>query len=101
MEANSKVDIVDVTYNREFERFLYRCIFHSKFDTPTNAPYRKHKDRREYLERAIPEGFRKKILFLEGDHIGMIEYAPAEVSGLPIVGENVIGMNCIWVHSRA
>jgi N-acetylglutamate synthase-like GNAT family acetyltransferase len=31
----------------------------------------------------------------------MIEYAPAEVSGLPIMGENVIVMNCIWVHRRA
>lgn len=101
MKADSKVDIVDVTDNHDFERFLYRCIFHSRFDTPTNAPYSKHEDRRKYLESAIPQGFHMKIMFYKGDHIGMIEYAPAKASGLPIVGYNVIVMNCIWVHKKA
>lgn len=101
MKANYEVDIIDVTDNPELERFLYRCIFHSKFDTPTNAPYRRYKNRREYLESAIPEGFHMKILFYKGDHIGMIEYAPSEASGLPIVGDNIIVMNCIWVHKKA
>jgi len=101
MKASSKVDIIDATDDHKFERFLYRCIFHSKYDTPTNAPYSRHRDRRKYLESAIPKGFHMKIMFYEGDHIGMIEYAPAEASGLPIVGDNVIVMNCVWVHKKA
>lgn len=101
MKANSEIDIIDVTDKYEFERFLYRCIFHSRFDTPTNAPYSRHEDRHKYLESAIPKGFHMKIMFYKGDHIGMIEYAPAEASGLPIVGDNVVVMNCIWVHKKA
>ena len=101
MEVKPEIDIADVTDNNNFERFLYRCIFHSRFDTLTNAPYRKHEDRRKYLESAISKGFHMKIMFYKGDHIGMIEYVPAKASGLPIAGENIIVMNCIWVHKRA
>ena len=57
--------------------------------------------RLEYLKYAIPKGFHKKILIFEGDPVGTIEYAPAEGSGLPIIGDNVIVMNCIWVHRKA
>lgn len=96
-----KIDIIDVTDDPGLERFLYRCILHSKVDSLINAPYLKHRERSEYLRFAIPKGFRKKVLFLEGDHIGMIEYAPVEASGLPIVGKNIIVMNCIWVHRKA
>lgn len=96
MMHNSPIEIVDVTNNPAHERFLYRCIFHGK-----RADYPKHRQRQEYLEYAIPKGFRKKILFWKGDYVGMIEYAPVEASGLPIMGDNVIVMNCIWVQSRA
>jgi GNAT superfamily N-acetyltransferase len=99
-KARPEVEIIDVTCDPKYERFLYRCIFHSK-KSPTNPPYTKYKLRREYLESAIPGGFRKKVLFFKGDHVGMIEYAPAEVSGYPITGDGVIVMNCIWVHTKA
>jgi ribosomal protein S18 acetylase RimI-like enzyme len=101
MRAGPSADIVDVTEDPEYERFLYWCIFHTKRDFPGSVIYGKYRDRRGYLESAIPKGFQKKVLFYKGDHVGMIEYAPAEVSGLPIMGENVIVMNCIWVHRRA
>ena len=42
-----------------------------------------------------------KVLFWKGDHVGMIEYAPAEASGLPIIGRNIVVMNCIWVQTKA
>ncbi|TET90553.1 MAG: hypothetical protein E3J35_05610 [Methanomassiliicoccales archaeon] len=64
-------------------------------------PSRKYRRRAQYLERAVPKGFRKKIMFLKGDAIGQIEYAPAEASGLPISGNGIIVMNCIWVLRRA
>jgi len=105
MKVNSAVEIVDVTENPEYERFLYRCLFHSSgsfykklFRSRRDAFYKK---RQEYLQSAIPKGFHKKILFFKGDQVGTIEYAPADGSGLPIIGDNVIVMNCIWVHRRA
>lgn len=105
MNVNSTVEIVDVTENPRYEWFLYRCLFHVRvasykkvFRSKRDAFYGK---RREYLQSAIPKGFRKKILFFKGDQVGTIEYAPADGSGLPIIGDNIIVMNCIWVHRGA
>jgi len=105
MKINSTVEIVDVIENPEYERFLYRCLFHSKRDTYGNHFRRKrdafYEQRCQYLQSAIPKGFHKKILIFKGDPVGTIEYAPAEGSGLPILGDDVVVMNCIWVHRRA
>ena len=79
---NSVMEIVDATKNSEYKRFLYRCIFHSRRDTYENHFRSKRnaffKQRREYLQSAIPKGFHKKILIFKGDPVGTIEYAPAE-----------------------
>ncbi|NWF87034.1 hypothetical protein HXY32_04415 [Candidatus Bathyarchaeota archaeon] len=63
--------------------------------------FRKYWKRREYLRAAVPKGFHKKLLILDTDVVGQIEYAPAEVSYYPITAENVIVMNCIWVLRKA
>ena len=60
-------------------------------------PFRKYRKRQEYLETTITKGFHKKLLIFNGEILGQIEYAPAEASGYPIIGENIIVMNCIWV----
>jgi len=105
MKVDSAVKIADVTENSEYERCLYRCLFHSRKDTYGNDFRRRrntfYDKRREYLEYAIPKGFHKKILIFNGDQIGTIEYAPAEGSGLPIIGDDIVVMNCIWVQRRA
>jgi len=93
---DSSIEIVDVTDNPDYERFLYRCIFHDKSESFT-----KRRHRQEYLEYAVPLGFRKLVLFWKSNYVGMIEYASVEVSGLPITGKDIIVMNCIWVHSKA
>lgn len=64
-------------------------------------PFRKYANRREYLEKSIPKGFHKKLLIFNDEPVGQIEYAPAEASGYPITGDNVIVMNCIWVLRKA
>jgi len=64
-------------------------------------PFRKYKYRQEYLEKVIQKGFHKKLLISKREVIGQIEYAPAEVSGYPIIGDDVIVMNCIWVLRKA
>ena len=86
------VEILDIAQNGEYQGYLYKCL---------TGPLRKYRKRSEYLESAIPKGFHKKLLILKGDVVGAIEYAPTEGSGLPIAGDNVIVMNCIWVLRRA
>jgi GNAT superfamily N-acetyltransferase len=105
MGAGSEIEIVDTADNPKYEEYLYRCLFHSRKDSygdhfrSRRSAFYDH--RREYLKRAIPKGFHKKMLIFEGDQVGTIEYAPAEGSGLPIIGDNVVVMNCIWVHRKA
>jgi len=93
MKSNSNVKIVDITENSAYEKYLYKCL--------APHPFRKYRKREEYLRVAIPKGFRKKLLVFNGEIVGQIEYAPAEVSGYPIIGNNIIVMNCIWVLRKA
>lgn len=64
-------------------------------------PYRKYGRRQEYLKKAIPKGFHKKLLMLNGSIVDQIEYAPVRASGYPINGDNIVVMNCIWILRRA
>jgi GNAT superfamily N-acetyltransferase len=89
----NKAQIIDITEKAEYEKQLYRCL--------APMPFRKYKQRHEYLCRAIPKGFRKKLLVFNGDVVGTIEYAPADASGFPIRGDNIVAMHCIWVLRRA
>lgn len=93
MNPNNEIKIIDITKKSEYERYVYRCL--------APMPFRKYRKRQEYLETAIPRGFHKKLLIFNGEIVGQIEYAPAEVSGYPIMGDNIIVMNCIWVLRRA
>ncbi len=93
MNSDSKIEIIDITENSEYERYLYKCL--------APMPFRKYRKRREYLEAAIPKGFHKKLLIFNGQVVGQIECAPAEACGYPITGDDIIVMNCIWVLRTA
>jgi hypothetical protein len=93
MNPHSEIEIIDITENSEYERYLYKCL--------APMPFRKYRKRHEYLEAAIPKRFHKKLLILNGQVVGQIEYAPAEACRYPITGDNIIVMNCIWVLRRA
>jgi len=93
MKPNSEITIVDITKNSKCEKYLYRCL--------APIPFRKYRKRQKYLETAIPKGFHKKLIILNREIVGQIEYAPAEASGYPIKGDKVIVMNCIWVLRKA
>jgi len=93
MKPSSRIEIIDVTEDIRYERYVYRCL--------APMPFRKYRKRHKYLEAAIPKGFHKKLLILDGKIVGQIEYAPAEVCGYPIVGDDIIVMNCIWVLRKA
>ena len=91
--ANPHIEVIDITKDVLYERYLYRCL------APT--PFRRYRKRRGYLVMAVPEGFRKKVVALDGEIVGQIEYAPARASGYPISGEGIVVMNCIWILRRA
>ncbi|KPV64839.1 MAG: hypothetical protein AOA65_0753 [Candidatus Bathyarchaeota archaeon BA1] len=93
MKSNPEVEIIDVTKNSVYERYLYKCL--------SPIPFRRYRKRHGYLENAIPKSFHKKLLIFNGKILGQIEYAPAEASGYPIMGDGIIVMNCIWVLRKA
>jgi len=93
VESKPEIEIKDITRSTEYEKYLYSCI--------TPFPFRRYRKRHAYLETAIPRGFKKKLIIFNGDVVGEIEYAPAEASGYPITGDNIIVMHCIWVLRRA
>jgi len=93
MKPNPEIKVIDISENPEYERYLYKCL--------APIPSGKYGKRHEYLEAAIPRGFHKKLLSLDGKIVGQIEYTPAETSGYPISGNNIIVMNCIWVLRKA
>ena len=99
IDSPSEVRIMDITCDEDYEAYIYRCIPISP--RSASAFFRKYSKRRQYLEEATPRGFHKAILIFKGDVVGQIEYAPAEASGLPISGEDITVMNCIWVLRRA
>jgi GNAT superfamily N-acetyltransferase len=93
MALASQAEIVDITTSKEYARYLNRCL---------SGPLSKSCKRRiEYLKKAVPKGFHKKLLLLNGQVVGQIEFSPAEVSYYPIVGDKLIVVNCIWVLRRA
>jgi hypothetical protein len=93
MKLTSQPRIVDITKSVEHKKFLYKCI--------VGPPSRRSKKRINYLEHAIPKGFHKKLLLLDNQVIGQIEYSPATASYYPIIGGNVTVLNCIWVLRKA
>jgi len=93
MRSSSEIEIIDITEDGGYERYLYRCL--------SPIPFREYRKRREYLEVAITKGFHKKLVVFNGEVVGQIEYAPADASGCPITGNNVIVMNCTWIPRRA
>jgi hypothetical protein len=92
-EFNFQIKITDITQNAKYEKQLYKCL--------APMPFGRYSNRREYLQKAVSKGFHKKLLILNGEVVGQIEYAPAEISGYPITGDGVIVMNCVWVLRKA
>jgi hypothetical protein len=90
---NSETRIIDITKDVKYERYLYKCL--------SPIPFRKYRKRHNYLELAIPKGFHKRLLIFNRNVMGQIEYAPAEVSAYPIMGDRIIVINCIWVLRKA
>lgn len=92
MKSDSDSRIVDIIGIRQFQIYLNKCL--------VGPPSKSCQTRIQYLKEAIPKGLHKKILIYNNEIVGQIEYSPSVVSYYPIMGENLIVMNCIWVLRR-
>ena len=93
MKPASQTRITDITEADGFRNYLYKCI--------VGPPSKSYGKRIEYLHKAIPRGFHKKLLVWNEQVVGQIEYSPATVSYYPIMGKNIVVLNCIWVLRKA
>jgi len=69
-----EIRITDITAKAS-SKYLYKCL--------APIPFKKYRRRLEYLKVAIPRGLCKKILLLDSDVVGQIEYAPPRVFRIP------------------
>jgi hypothetical protein len=89
VSSASSIKIIDITENPAYEKQLYKCL--------APMPFRRYANRQQYLDFAMSKGFHKKLLMVNDEVVASIEYAPAEASGYPITGKDVVIMNCVWV----
>ncbi len=54
--------------------------------------------RRAYLNRTLGQGLRKLLLLHDQTIAGQLECAPAKLSGLPVYGESLTVIHCLWVE---
>ncbi|MCC6750692.1 MAG: hypothetical protein IT371_23755 [Deltaproteobacteria bacterium] len=82
--------VVDATEDPEHADVLVRCFAPETIAAgdPT---------RHNFLRLARPRGLRKLLLLSDETVAGQLEYAPAGVAGLPIEGEGVVVVHCLWI----
>ncbi|MFH1132145.1 MAG: YciI family protein [Pseudomonadota bacterium] len=82
--------VVDAFSDPKYSDFLTTCFAPRQIpiDDPT---------RQDYLRLARDRGLHKLILLHENTLAGQIEFAPPGVAGLPISGEGVTVIHCLWV----
>lgn len=66
MKRGDKMRIVDIIEKAKFEKQLYRCL--------APLPFRRYRQRHEYLCRAIPTGFMKKLLIFNASIVSSGEF---------------------------
>ena len=93
MKSGPESRIVDIVGLHGYETYLAKCL--------VGPPSKGYVKRIQYLKKAVPKGFHKKLLILNKEVVGQIEYSPPEASYYPITGESLVVMNCIWVLRKA
>ena len=83
-------EVVDIKQHPRREEIMARCL--APEEIPENDPIRMG-----YLRLAWPRGLNKVLLLHDKRVVGQIEYAPPESSGLPVSGEGVSVVHCVWV----
>jgi uncharacterized protein YciI len=83
--------VVDAKTHPRFLELVVRCFAPSQILEDDRV-------RRGYLMHAEPRGLRKLLLVMENEVAGQIEFAPPEASGLPVSGQSVTVIHCLWVQ---
>ena len=82
--------IVEATSESSYADFLVTCFLPDEM--PPGDPVRS-----DYLRRAGQCGLRKLLLLNDDEVAGQLEFAPPGVCGLPIEGEELAVIHCLWV----
>jgi uncharacterized protein YciI len=90
MPSTESFSVVDADAHPSGAQINQQCF--APIQIPTDAASRK-----DYLRFAEGRGRVKMLLLHEDQVAGQIEFAPPEASGLPISGENLTVINCLWV----
>jgi hypothetical protein len=82
--------VIDAVTSVDHQEILQRCFAPKQISA--EAP-----GRRDYLRIASQRGLKKLLLEHRGELIGQIELSPPEISPLPIGGEGIVVIHCLWV----
>lgn len=82
--------VADALTDERFASFAVQCF--AKSQLSVDDPHRQ-----EFIQAARERGLQKLVLLLDDQVVGQLELAPAATSGLPIAGEGVTVMHCMWV----
>jgi hypothetical protein len=83
-------EVVDSASDPRFTHVRQQCFAPAQIQE--DDPHRKN-----YLRLAEENGLKKLLLLYDDQLAGQIEFAPPEAAGLPIQGNGVTVINCLWV----
>ncbi len=89
-EEGDTFSVVEAASSQDHSDNLVRCLAPEQIALD-------HPVRLGYLRRARERGLQKLLLFYDNQLAGQIEFASARGSGLPVQGEEVAVINCLWV----
>jgi L-amino acid N-acyltransferase YncA len=87
----SKVEIIDTNAN---------TIANYSFCGFRNAAQEGHKRKTAWLRKRFAEGLKLKILQVDGEDAGMIEYIPGEHTWRPIDAAGYLVIHCIMINKK-
>ncbi|MCF8379121.1 MAG: GNAT family N-acetyltransferase [Bacteroidales bacterium] len=83
--------ILEVTEHNALKEGLF-CI--------KNPKYPGFKLKLEWLKKRFSEGMKFKLLKVDNEVAGFIEYVPAENAWRPVLAANYLFIHCIWVYPK-
>ena len=67
------------------------------FNNPNNVGHRRKTD---WLKKRFSEGLKFKIMQVDGEDVGMIEYIPGESAWRPVEAADYMVIHCIMIQKK-
>ena len=93
MPSEENFSVIDATEHPQYDELMTQCFAANQIGL--NEPNRK-----EFLRKATPRGLQKLLLMFDDQIAGQIEFATPAASGLPLSGEDLTIIHCIWVKDE-